>query len=95
MLALTILLFGLLVMLIMIVVLLVASGLYSLLGLVIPVVPLLMTIGSFLLGMVELLLFLGGPDDRKLAKRDLTYLGTTFVISGALWWLSTHFLWHL
>lgn len=95
MLALSILLFGLLVMLIMVVVLLVASGLHSLLVLVVPVVPLLMMIGSFCLGSIELLLLLGGPNDRRLAKRDLAYLGTTFVLSGSLWWVSTHFLWRL
>ncbi|MBI2844380.1 MAG: hypothetical protein HYX78_13360 [Armatimonadetes bacterium] len=95
MLALTILLFGLLIMLVMVVVLLLISNLAGLLSLVIPVMPMLMMIGSGMLSLIELLLFLGGPEDRRLAIKDLKYLGTTFIISGALWWISTHFLWQL
>ena len=92
MLALTILLLGLLVMLIMVGVLLVVSGLYSLLGPVISLIPLLALVGSFSLGAIEILLFFGTPDDRRVAKRDLRYLGATFVISGLLFWVSTFLL---
>ena len=95
MLALTILLFGTVVLLIMVVVLVTVFGLVSLLSLVVPVVPLLVMIGSALLGLIEMLLFFGGPEDRRLAKRELVYLGMTFAISGVLWWISTHFLWRL
>ena len=89
MLALTILLLGLLVMLIMVGVLLVFSGLTSLLAPLIALVPLLAIFGSFCLGAIELLLFLGTPDDKRIAKRDLRYLGATLVVSAILFWLST------
>jgi hypothetical protein len=89
MLALTILLLGLLVMLIMVAVLLVFSGLYSLLAPVISLIPLLAMVGSFFLGAIEFILFFGTPDDRRIARRDLRYLGATFVVSGVLFWVST------
>lgn len=90
--ALTILLLGLVVISIMVTVLFVVWGMTNLLGLVIPLIPLLAMVGSGLLGMIELLLLFGGPEDRKTAKTDLTYLGATFVASGVLWWLTTRFL---
>jgi uncharacterized membrane protein HdeD (DUF308 family) len=89
MVALEILLIGLLVMLIMVGVLLLFSGLYSLLPPVIALVPLLALVGSFVLGAIELLLLFGASEDKRVAKRDLRYLGATFVISGVLFWLST------
>lgn len=89
MLALTILLLGLLVMLIMVGILLVFSGLSSLLAPMISLIPLLALVGSFFLGVIEFLLFFGTPDDRRIAKRDLRYLGATFAVSGVLFWLST------
>lgn len=93
MLALTILLFGLLVMLIMAVVLLLITHTMNLLGLVIPMVPLLLMIGSGLLGTIELILLFGTAEDKKLAKRELKWLWGTFLISGVLWQISTLFLW--
>lgn len=95
MLALTILLLGLLVMLVTVIVLFLVAGLGNLLPLVVPMIPLLVVIGSFLLGMADLLLLFGNADDRRIAKRDLTYLGITFVVSGALFWGSTFLLWNL
>jgi hypothetical protein len=95
MLVLTILLFGLLVMLALAVVLIVSSGLYSLLPIVIPVVPLLLMVGSGLLGLIELLLLFGGPEERRHAKRELVYLGATFAVSGLLLWVTTRLLWRL
>lgn len=92
MLALTILLFGLLVTLIMVVVLLFVTHAFNLLSLVIPMVPLLLMIGSGLLGTIELLLLAGGPEDRKLAKRELKWLWSTFIISAVVWRVSAFFL---
>ncbi|MEN6371159.1 MAG: hypothetical protein ABFD64_04015 [Armatimonadota bacterium] len=93
--ALTILLLGLVVISIMVTILFVIWGMTNLLVLVIPLIPLLALIGSGLLGMIELLLLFGEPEDRKTAKTDLAYLGITFVASGILWWLMTRFLLNL
>jgi hypothetical protein len=49
-------------------------------------------IGSGMLGFIELFLLFGNQDDRRLAKRELAYLGSTFVISAALWWVCSYFL---
>lgn len=92
MLALTMLLLGLVVVSIMVTVLFVWWGMTNLLTLVIPLIPLLAMVGSGMLGIIELLLFFGNSEDRKIAKTDLKYLGATFVISGILWWLITKFL---
>ena len=93
MLALTILLGGLVILLILTVVLLFVMGLASLLTVIIPLVPMLMMIGSGLLGLIELLLLFGGREDRRLAKRELKWLAGTFVISAALSVVSWMFLW--
>jgi hypothetical protein len=79
-------------MLIMVVVLLVATHMFSLLAYVIPVVPMLMMLGSGVLGAIELFLLFGSSDDRKLAKRELKWLWGTFLISGVLWRISSLFL---
>lgn len=93
MLALTILIA---VVLIMVVVLLVASQLFKLLlPLVVIMVPLVILIGSGLIGLIEMLLFFGGPDDRRFAKKELSYLSITFFVSLALFWISAHFLLHI
>jgi len=92
---LAVLLVLLVVVLIVAIVLLTSLGLVSLLSLVVPLIPLLAMVGSVVLGLIDLLLFFGGPEDRRLAKRDLGYLAITFVVSGVLWWVSTHFLWRL
>ncbi len=95
MVVLTILLTLLVVMLIMVMVLFIATGLTSLLSLIIPAIPLLAMLGSFVLALIELLLFFGNKDDRRLAKRELGYLGATFVVSGVLLWASTYLLWRV
>ncbi|HOK55105.1 MAG TPA: hypothetical protein PLP86_13670 [Armatimonadota bacterium] len=92
MLALTILLFGLVAMFIMVTILLLATGHGNLLPWVIILVPMLATLGSGMLGLIDLLLLFGGPDDRKTAKTELLYLGLTFLISAGLWLLSVNFL---
>ena len=92
MLALTILLFGLVIFLVMATVLFIVFGMTNLLSLVVPVIPLLAMIGSGMLGFIELFLLFGKQDDRRLAKRELAYLGSTFVISAALWWVCSYFL---
>ena len=93
MLALTILLLGLVVVLIMVTVLMVVFHMANLLVLIIPLIPLLMMIGSGVLGLIELFLFLGSSDDRKIAKRDTKWLFATFVVSGVLLWVSSLLLW--
>lgn len=93
--ALTILLLMLVVMLVTVIILFVWMGLTNLLSIVIPLVPLLAMMGSGMLCLIELLLFFGGPADRKLARTELVYLGMTFIVSGAMWWLTTHFMWHI
>jgi hypothetical protein len=92
MLALAILLGGLVVLLVLAVVLLIMTGYTSLLTLIIPLVPLLMMVGSGLLGLIEVLLLFGGKDDRRLAKRELKWLAGTFLVSAALWAVSSWFL---
>lgn len=93
MIILTFLLIVLAVMTVFVVVFFAATGLANLLPLVIPMVPLLAMIGSGLLGLIDMLLFFGGSDEKKLARTELTYLAVTFVFSGVLWWASTHLLW--
>jgi hypothetical protein len=95
MIILTFLLIVLAIMVVFVVVFFTATGLTNLLPLIIPTIPLLAMMGSGMLGLIDMLLFFGGPDDRRLARTELKYLGMTFVFSGALWWASTHFLWGL
>ena len=59
----------------------------------VPWAPALVLVGSFLLMLAELPLFLGGRHDRRAALRDLAYLFPAFVISGGLWYLAQHYLW--
>jgi hypothetical protein len=68
-------------------------GTAEMLGWILPWAPMLVMIGTFLLIMTELLLFFGGKEDRRTAWRDLGYLFPTFLVSGALWYLSQHYLW--
>ena len=93
MVALTILLLGLLIMLVAVVVLLVVFGLTSVLVIVIPLIPIMMMVGSGILGLIEMALLAGGKDDKRIAKRDLKYLGATFILSGILARVSIRFLW--
>lgn len=93
MLALAILLFGLLVVLIIAAVTLPILGLLPLLAWVIPAIPGLLMVGTVMLTLLELPLILGGPDDRRTAKQDLTLFLPTILISGLLAWASAFIFW--
>ena len=60
---------------------------------VVPMVPGLVMVGTFLLILTELLLFLGGKEDRRTAARDLPYMLLVLAVSGALWYVSQQLLW--
>ena len=51
-----------------------------------PFIPFLVLIGSFLLIGSEMLLFFGTKEDRRVAKRDLKWLVPLFLVSGGLWY---------
>jgi hypothetical protein len=59
----------------------------------VPLAPWLVMVGTLLLSVTELLLFLGNKDDRKTAVRDLTYLVPTCLLSAALWYALQRYLW--
>lgn len=69
------------------------AGLPKVLTCIVPMAPGLVMIGTFLLILTELLLFFGGKEDRKAAKRDLGYLFPTLIISGILWYAAQKLLW--
>jgi len=60
---------------------------------IVPLVPGLVMVGTFLLILTELLLFCGGKEDRRAAKRDMPYLLLVLLVSGGLWLVSQHYLW--
>ena len=68
-------------------------GMAQILTSLVPLVPCLVTIGTFLLILTEMLLFFGGKEDRRVAWRDLSYLVPTCIVSGGLWYLTQRFLW--
>jgi len=70
-----------------------AAGLPKTLASIVPLAPGLVMLGTFLLIMTELILFLGGKDDRKAAKRDLGYLFPTLIVSAVLWYAAQKMLW--
>lgn len=92
MIPLTILIFGLLLVLGISVVLLIASSMTPLVMWVISAVPLLVAIGSGLLILIELLLFFGNKEDRRIAGRDLGLLVPTCILSAAIWYGSAFVL---
>lgn len=92
MIPLTILIFGLLLVLVISVVLLILSGMTPLVIWVISAVPMLVMIGSGILILIELLLFFGNKDDRKAALRDLGVLVPACVVSGLIWYGSVFVL---
>lgn len=63
----------------------IATGMAHVLITLVPLAPWLIMVGSLLLILAELILFLGGKDDRRAAWRDMSYLIPTFVISGLIW----------
>lgn len=69
------------------------AGLPKVLTCIVPLAPGLVTLGTFLLILTELFLFVGGKEDRKAAKRDLSYLFPTLLVSGVLWYTAYKLLW--
>lgn len=69
------------------------SGLPKVLTCIVPMAPGLVMLGTFLLILTELLLLFGNKDDRKAAKRDLSYLFPTLIVSGVLWYAAYNLLW--
>lgn len=68
-------------------------GMVQMLASLVPFGPLLVAVGTFLLILVEILLFFGHKEDRHRAVRDLAYMLPTLVVSFGLWWLAQYFLW--
>ena len=68
-------------------------GMRNLLASLVPLAPWLVMVGTILLILAELPLFLGGKDDRRAAFRDLSYLVPTCLVSAGLWYLAQKFVW--
>jgi len=68
-------------------------GMSNILASLVPLAPWLVMVGTGLLILTELLLFLGGKEDRRAAWHDLAYLVPTCIVSGGLWFLTQRFLW--
>lgn len=69
------------------------AGMPKVLTCIVPMAPGLVMLGTFLLILTEGLLFLGGKEDRKAAKRDLGYLFPTLIVSGIIWYAAYRLLW--
>lgn len=69
------------------------AGLPKALSCIVPMAPGLVMLGTFLLILTEMFLFLGGKEDRKAAKRDMAYLFPTLIVSGVLWYAAQKMLW--
>ncbi len=65
----------------------------SILPSLVPMVPWLVMVGTFLLMLTEVLLLFGNKDDRRVALRDFKYLLPTCLLSGGLWLVAQHYLW--
>ena len=74
------------------VVILVAMGNVQLLASLVPLAPGLVMFGTFLLILTEILLFFGNKDDKHDARRDMSYLIPTFLISMMLYYVANHYL---
>ena len=92
MIPLTILIFGLLIVLMISVILLIITGMIPLVMWVITAIPLIAAIGSGLLILIELPLFLGNKEDRRSAIRDLGLLVPTCILSALIWYSAAHVL---
>ena len=68
-------------------------GMTNLLASVVPLAPMLVAIGTFLLILTEGLLFLGNKQDRRTAVRDLSFLVPLFAVSILLTYFSQRILW--
>ena len=65
----------------------------AMLGWILPWAPMLIAVGTGLLMLTELPLFLGGREDRRAALRDMAYLFPTFALSLGMWYLAQYYLW--
>lgn len=74
-------------------VVLMATGMTQVLASLVPLGPWLVMVGTCLLILTELLMFLGGKEDRRVALRDLGYMVPTLIISAGLWYMAQYFLW--
>lgn len=92
MIAVFVLIIGVMLVLLIGAVVLALTNTADVLSWLVPFAPMLVTIGTFLIILTELLLFLGSKEDRKTAARDLAYLVPTFVVSLGLWWIAQRFL---
>ncbi len=68
-------------------------GMTNLLSSVVPLAPMLVAIGTFLLILTEILLFFGNKEDRRTAVRDLSFLVPLFAVSTVLTFVTQRFLW--
>lgn len=84
---------GVLVILVIGAALLAWMGMGNILASLVPLAPWLVMVGTLLLIVTELLLFLGSKEDRRAAWRDLSYLVPTLLVSGGLWFLAQKYLW--
>jgi hypothetical protein len=74
-------------------VMLVQAGMTNLLPTLVPLAPLLVAVGTFLLILVEFLLLFGNKDDKRTAVRDLSFLVPVFAVSALLTYAAERFLW--
>ncbi|MCX8053296.1 MAG: hypothetical protein N3B12_05775 [Armatimonadetes bacterium] len=93
MIAALVLITGVLLVLVVGAIMLAYMGLASILVSLVPLAPWLVMVGTILLILTELLLFLGGKEDRRAAWRDMKYLVPTLLVSGALWYVAQKMLW--
>ena len=88
-----VLLIGVLLVMVIAAVVFTLMGNAPMLGWILPWAPMLIAIGTALLMLTELPLFLGGKEDRRSAWRDMAYLAPTFAVSLGLWFLAQYYLW--
>ena len=88
-----VLILGVMLILVIALVALYNLGLTHILPTLVPLAPALVMVGTALLILTELLLFLGNKEDRKTALKDLMYMIPTFLITGGLWFLAKYYLW--
>lgn len=87
-----VLIIGVMLVLLVGAIVLAATNTADVLSWLVPFAPMLVTVGTFLIILTELLLFFGSKEDRRTALRDLAYLFPTFVVSLGLWWIAQRFL---
>ncbi|MFQ3549746.1 MAG: hypothetical protein SNJ70_08355 [Armatimonadota bacterium] len=88
-----VLILGVMLILVITLIALYNLGLTHILPTLVPLAPALVMVGTALLIITELLLFLGNKEDRRTAFNDLLYMIPTLLISGGLWYLAKYYLW--